>query len=544
MAGNNIVVGSKFRPFSYDEMIKPIQLAQEQHMAIEEEMSNLATRADVFEKLANEQTDPMAYNMYKNYANDLSSQVDVLSKEGLTPGSRQGLLDMRRRYSSEITPIEQAYKRREELTKEQREALLKDPTLLLSREAATLSLDDLINNPNMSYQSISGNMLTQQAAQAAKELAKYQQEKPREWRRILGGQYFETMMNRGYTPEQVLMAAMDDPNAPKELKKIADDVYASSGIDVWGDNISKQRAKEFIGRGLYSAIGDTQYQQVQNQEYLDPLQRAKLAALNALKDRDKPYRSVARTTVSDTETTKLKDDINFLTQLKENPDLLKKTDKRFMGQFAPSITGGGGYAQITDYMPNVERLKQITSKYGTTDPDAIIDAMNKEIRSSARRNSSYIVDITDPSLIAKNLRENSLTFNRMSGTSGIYELDDNKKGDQVDTDEINKYFTKDTHLEYDPQKGIVLTGVSKDGKEKSFLLDPEVVTGRTIIDEESGRRLNQYQAVMNAIDDAIDSGDERLQEIYIDLLMRDMYSQFNSLSKKQSNTLSSKEEEE
>ena len=27
MAGNMIVIGSKFKPFSYDEMIKPIQVA-------------------------------------------------------------------------------------------------------------------------------------------------------------------------------------------------------------------------------------------------------------------------------------------------------------------------------------------------------------------------------------------------------------------------------------------------------------------------------------------------------------------------------------
>lgn len=544
MAGNMIVIGSKFKPFSYDEMIKPIQVADAEHKAIEGEMGELSTRAGVFDKLANEQTDPEAYAMYKQYSTDLASQAESLAKSGLTPDSRTALSKMRQRYSQEITPIEQAYKRRDELTKEQREAMLKDPTLMMSQAASTLSLDDLIKNPNMSYQAYSGNMLTQQAAQAARELAKYQQEKPREWRKILGGQYFETMMNRGYTPEQVIMAAMDDPNAPKELKKIADDVYASSGIDTWGDDTTKQRAKEFIGRGLYSAIGDTQYQQVQNQEYLDPLQRAELAALNTPPKEDKPYRSIARTKVSDTETTKLQSDINFLRQAQSNPDILKEKGKRFVGQFAPSITGGGGYAQMVDYMPNVERLKEITSKYGTTEVDAIIDKMNKEIKSSAIRNSSYIIDITDPSLISKNLRENSLTFNRMAGSTGIYELDDNKKGDQVDTEEINKYFTKDTHLAYDPQKGIVLTGVSKDGKEKSFLLDPEVVTGRTVVDEQSGKRLNQYQAVMNAINGAIDSGNEQLQQIYIDLLMKDMYSQFNSLSKKQGNTLSSKEENE
>lgn len=528
MAGNNIVVGSKFRPFSYDEMIKPIQLAQEQHMAIEEEMSNLATRADVFEKLANEQTDPIAYNMYKNYANDLSSQVDVLSKEGLTPGSRQGLLDMRRRYSSEITPIEQAYKRREELTKEQREALLKDPTLLLSREASTLSLDDLINNPNMSYQSISGNMLTQQAAQAAKELAKYQQEKPREWRRILGGQYFETMMNRGYTPEQVLMAAMDDPNAPKELKKIADDVYASSGIDVWGDNISKQRAKEFIGRGLYSAIGDTQYQQVQNQEYLDPLQRAKLAAAQG--DNSNPrlgYRPVPRTTVKDAETTQLQDEINFLQQVKENPDILKEEAEREVRNEARAYGATwGSYGTKEKYQPNREKLKRITDKYGTTDPDLIIQKATAEIKGAAIRDFTYSTNLADNSLLNDVVTQNLATM-AIKDKIPAYEFKDGKKGKQLDADELTDIKSNSGHLDFDPQSGnLVYVYRDKKDKLKKAVLDPEVV-------DDKNRTLSQTQQL---IEEAKEKKDYASMSLLIDFYMSELDGKFNTLAKTQGKT--------
>lgn len=266
MAGNNIVVGSKFRPFSYDEMIKPIQLAQEQHMAIEEEMSNLATRADVFEKLANEQTDPIAYNMYKNYANDLSSQVDVLSKEGLTPGSRQGLLDMRRRYSSEITPIEQAYKRREELTKEQREALQRDPSLLFDVNYAVKSIDYMLGNPNATYTSISGNELTKRASQMASNFVKTIQNNP-QYQSILGGQYFQQMQQMGYTPEQIVSTILNDPNAPKELKQIADIVYEQAGLSKYDSDI-QTRGRQFINAGLYDAIGTYKYDTMTNRGYM------------------------------------------------------------------------------------------------------------------------------------------------------------------------------------------------------------------------------------------------------------------------------------
>ena len=47
---------------------------------------------------------------------------------------------------------------------------------------------------------------------------------------------------------------------------------------------------------------------------------------------------------------------------------------------------------------------------------------------------------------------------------------------------------------------------------------------------------------MNIIDEGIEEDDPEKQEFYIDLLMKDIYSQFNSISKKQGLTLSSKEE--
>jgi hypothetical protein len=55
--------------------------------------------------------------MYKTYADDLESKADMLAKEGLTPASRKGMLDLKSRYSSEIAPLENAWKAREEQRK-------------------------------------------------------------------------------------------------------------------------------------------------------------------------------------------------------------------------------------------------------------------------------------------------------------------------------------------------------------------------------------------------------------------------------------------
>jgi hypothetical protein len=61
--------------------------------------------------------------------------------EGLSPATRKGVLDMTKRYASDIVPIENAYKRRQELIDEQRKALNNDDSLLFSTDASMLSLD-------------------------------------------------------------------------------------------------------------------------------------------------------------------------------------------------------------------------------------------------------------------------------------------------------------------------------------------------------------------------------------------------------------------
>ena len=172
MAANYIVINSKFKPFSYAEMLQPVQMATLAHQEVENEYADLATKANVWDEMANEQTDPYAYKMYKNYANNLKEQADKLAKEGLNASSRKDMLNMRTRYAKEITPIEQAYAARQKQTEQQQQALLQDPTLMLSRRAATTSLDDYIRNPQLAYEAYSGKLITAQAASAASAFIK------------------------------------------------------------------------------------------------------------------------------------------------------------------------------------------------------------------------------------------------------------------------------------------------------------------------------------------------------------------------------------
>lgn len=278
MANYSLVINSQFKPFSYQEMLAPTLMATQAHQELENQYGELATKASVWEEMANEQTDPYAYKMYKTYANDLEEQAGQLAREGLNAASRRDMLNMRARYSKEITPIEQAYTTRQKQAEQQQQALLQDPTLMLSRRASTTSLDDYIRNPQLAYESYSGKLITAQAASAASALAKEMQEKPRKWRSILGNSYYETMMQKGFSSQAVLQAIQDNPNAAPQLTRIVEDAINSSGVRNWGDQATIARAIDYAKQGLWSAVGETQYQTLDNW-------RAKMAEQEAMQKR-------------------------------------------------------------------------------------------------------------------------------------------------------------------------------------------------------------------------------------------------------------------
>ena len=298
MANYSLVINSKFRPFEYQELLAPVLMATQAHQAVEEAYADLSTKASIWDKMANEATDPKAHAIYKKYADDLQAQSEELSMYGLTPASRQSMLNMRSRYARDITPIETAYKRREEQMKQQNAILAQDPTRMFARRAAETSLDAFLERPTLDTiaQNYSGSLLTKQVSNAAAALAKDARNDPKvqtELRKLLPYQY-ETIRRTGFDPETVRQAILNSPNADKILTGIVDNVIANSGIGDWNyvSPKDKQRilaeAREHANEGLWSAVGQTQYGNITDtfgmQSALESIRRS-----NAMKEKeDKP----------------------------------------------------------------------------------------------------------------------------------------------------------------------------------------------------------------------------------------------------------------
>lgn len=265
---------TNFRPFSYQEMLAPVVMANEAHQKLEEAYSDLEVKANTIASLISETNDPETYEKYKKYEEDLRAQADSLAKHGLTPNSRNALVSLKGRYASEITPIQNAITRRRELTNEQREGLLKDNSLMFDIDYSKTPLNYLLDNPDATYTPISGNELTKKAAQMASNLAKVVQGNPK-YQSILNGQYFQQMTQMGYTPAQIMQTVLNDDDAPVELKQIAETVFSDAGLSKYSQDI-QDRARGFINSGLYEGIGTAKYDAMSNRGYISPAERERL----------------------------------------------------------------------------------------------------------------------------------------------------------------------------------------------------------------------------------------------------------------------------
>lgn len=259
-----LVIDSKFRPFSYDELIKPLMQYKEAYDKVEADYSNLAAQTEQWKDIANQTQSPEAYAMYSKYANDLNNIVDDFSK-GMTLQNRSKLLAMKRRYASDIKPIENAANRRKELADEQRRIDAQDPTRLWQRRASDMSLDEFIHNPSADYgKGISGATLTAQVAAGASALAKEFRDNPEKMRKLVGGDYYEYVKQRGFSSQAVLAAIMNNPDASPILTNLVESTMDATGVKDWGSKSTIQQAYNYARQGLWNAVGQDEAQLVNN----------------------------------------------------------------------------------------------------------------------------------------------------------------------------------------------------------------------------------------------------------------------------------------
>ena len=177
MPNYTLVANSTFQPFTYQELMMPIERQNQYFEKLAEEYDKMSSQADVLEAMGSSDLDKGSntYNRYKAYSDNLRKERDNLFANGLNFESRQRLSDLRRMYNTEIVPIQNAWQKREQEAqlqmKARMDAAARGIDIRFSRDAANSSLDSYMQNPNQTFQVINGQQITNEVANQFKGLA-------------------------------------------------------------------------------------------------------------------------------------------------------------------------------------------------------------------------------------------------------------------------------------------------------------------------------------------------------------------------------------
>ena len=286
MANYSLTINSKFQPFSLERYLRPYEIYGQAYKEQEAALAALDAQASVWDKLKQSAIDQDVYNQYKAYSDDLKNTADILATEGLSPSIRSAGKQLFARYAAEITPIEEAYKRRQ--AEADRQAASAD-RYVYEYDARNKGLRSYMDNTSQVARAIDKVALAQQSAKAYSALAKEMRDiknpganykKLDSFHNILTNQY-------GYSSEEAakFMDAVRNgeiSTSDAALSAVYNSLYNSTGVGSWDNQAAKNEVSNTILDGVSQAVGTAQRQVVENIG-------AKIAAEEASKKRVAKY---------------------------------------------------------------------------------------------------------------------------------------------------------------------------------------------------------------------------------------------------------------
>ena len=254
-----------YQPFSYDELVKPIDNMTKMQMAQDDAVNKLQQQSATLDKYLNESDTPYTYAIYDRMKKKLQMQADNLARYGLTPDTRQTVNDLATQYTADIVPIASAQSKKQEQVKNFIDNNNKTPGFMTSYDPSKVSVDEFFLHPDMMYQSTDVDKIRNIAKETA---AAYQNQfrglsKDGLMKFML---HWEMLEKSGATAKEILKAANEDPNAPAFAKRIIRDTMQMSGVLNWGNENAFERALSAVKDGMWYAIGPTKVDDMYNQD--------------------------------------------------------------------------------------------------------------------------------------------------------------------------------------------------------------------------------------------------------------------------------------
>lgn len=289
MASYSIVSNARFRPFSYDELVKPLVQYKEAYDKAEADYTNLAMQTEAWRDIANQENSPVAYKMYKTYSDDLSRMVDDFSK-GMTLSNRGALMGLKRRYASEITPIARASEAFDKAEAFRADIKAKNPNAVFEIDRYN-SIDDFLGGRRANNTYWDGDAAMRRVAAKAEALGRSLYSNPTA-KLFLNGQQYQISQLNGISPDELTQILLKPENinteAGKQMRRIIDDELGSIDMNRYSSE-GQSRINNIIATGMYAGLAKPTYNYVANGEYMSKAERdassARWASINL--DREK-----------------------------------------------------------------------------------------------------------------------------------------------------------------------------------------------------------------------------------------------------------------
>ena len=149
----NTIVAPTYKGRDYNYYIQPLKEYGAAYKEVEKEYADLIAQTEAWKVKANQEENPIAYDMYNRYSAMLSEASANFSR-GMTQTNRRALLGLKKNYAQEIVPIAEAAKALDAANAE----MAKNGPDAIYHKSSPLKIDDFLHGakPNTKYSSAKG----------------------------------------------------------------------------------------------------------------------------------------------------------------------------------------------------------------------------------------------------------------------------------------------------------------------------------------------------------------------------------------------------
>lgn len=152
-----MVVNSRYNPFTYEELVKPLVDYNTAYEKQEAALEKLATDAGAVEAFINEENAPKSWGVYTQFRDQLKNQADELATKGLSAGLRRDIMNTGASYKSNVAPIVAAINRRQEAIKEFNSSPAGKSSNYIGQRPSDTSVDDWLGGNTPQVFGVNGN---------------------------------------------------------------------------------------------------------------------------------------------------------------------------------------------------------------------------------------------------------------------------------------------------------------------------------------------------------------------------------------------------